>query len=188
MTKASKVLNVSNINKQAKVLTEQVESTIFSSTTDSSFTIKVDKKLNKTKIMAMVSEIMAQLQYARTHKIQVEEVFLPYSILMMIKYFTSLGKDIPGTLNAQLEIMRKLIDLDLLQPILELFPEDETQEVFNAVSETIADTDKRVRELSGRVEEIERAYDEGRIEDTLEIEEDDWIVEEIVDATDKDNS
>ena len=150
-TSSNAKLSMTNINKKAKILDAQSEVKVYSSTLDEFFTLKVDEKFKKTKVMRLVSELMSQLQYASTHEIDLQEVFVPYSILLMIKYFTSLGKEIPNDLPSQLSVMQNITNMDLLQPILESFPEEEAEEVFNTINTTIEGIDEKYREIASRV-------------------------------------
>lgn len=172
---SSTKLSLTNVNKKAKTLDAQSEVKVYSSTLDEFFTLKVDEKFKKTKVMKLVSELMSQLQYASNHEIDLQEVFLPYSILLMVKYFTSFGKEIPNDLPSQIIMMNNMINMDLLQPILESFPEDEANEVFDTINTTIEGIDEKYREVAARVEEIQHAFDNGDIEKILDITDEDWI-------------
>jgi hypothetical protein len=168
-------LSLANVNKKAKELDAQSEVKVYSSTLDQYFTLKVDEKFKKTKVMKLVSELMSQLQYANTHEIDLQEVFIPYSILLMIKYFSSFGKEIPNDLPSQLAIMNNMINMDLLQPILESFPEDEADIIFNTINETIESVDQKYREIAERVEEIQKAFENGEIEKVIDMGDEDWF-------------
>ena len=175
ITSSSTKLSLTNINKKAKTLDTQSEVKVYSSTIDEFFTLKVDDTFKKTKVMKLVSELMSQLQYASRKEIDLQEVFLPYSILLMIKYFTSLAKEIPNDLESQITVMNNMINLNLLQPILECLPEDEAEVVFNTINTTIEEIDEKYKEIVSRVEEIEHAFEVGDIEKVLDITDEDWI-------------
>ena len=174
MTK-KKVLSASNANKASKILAQQYDATVFSSTTKEEFTLKVDKYIQKTKIMELVSEVMAQVHYAREKGILLSEIMLPFSITMILKHFTSMGKDIPTDLESQIQIMRNLIDLDLLQPVLTLFEEKDMQEIFDTIAQTAEGFDKQIQEINDKLSEITNAYQEGRIEDIISVDEYDTV-------------
>lgn len=174
-TSSSTKLSMTNVNKKVKSLDAQSEVKVYSSTLDEFFTLKVDETFKKTKVMKLVSELMSQVQYASVHEIDLQEVFIPYSILLMIKYFTSFGPEIPPDLPSQIIVMNNMINMDLLQPILESLPEDQADLIFNTINETIAGVDEKYKEIAARVEEIQKAFDNGDIEKILDLSDEEWI-------------
>lgn len=123
---AKKNLTVSEIKKQdKKTYGEQIEVEI------NGYSLKIDKVFRKTKINSLIAEVVEKFEYARQNEFKLVDIFVPYSLLLILKYFTSLS--IPDKLEDQLKVMEILIDNNYLEPITEALPQDEINAVFEAM-------------------------------------------------------
>lgn len=172
----SKELNIANINKKMKELDTKIEAKIHSSVINDYFELKVDRYFKKTKLHQMITHIISQVRYANLHGIEIEVLFIPYSVLMMMKYFTSFGeKGFPKTLEEELALLGKLMDLEILDQISDVFPQDQVDLIFGTIQDTVGNIESQVEDIVKRMIEMEKAFEEGRIEDVLEIGEDDIL-------------
>jgi hypothetical protein len=147
----TKSLTVASVKNEVKVLNEQIELEVFSKASGESYTLTVDKHLRNSKIVDLVSEFMVQLQYAREHKIRIEDIIVQYSVFLLIKHFTSFGVGVASDLESQIKVMEHLIDLDLMSPIVDAFDEDEVTAIFESISKTVEQTEKDIQDMTDRI-------------------------------------
>jgi hypothetical protein len=146
MAKRTKTLNLLNLDKEHKKLDEQLTVQI------GDFTIEIDKHIKKSKVYDMIAEIMVQMSNAKKNKIDLTSIFVPYSVLMFIKHFTSFNK-LPNDLDKQIAVMKKLIDLDLIEPIMGAFDKDEVEAVFSQVRDSMSEGEAQIQDMEARFRE-----------------------------------
>jgi predicted RNA-binding protein with EMAP domain len=78
-----------------------------------------------------------------------DEVLAPYLYISIIKEFTSLGEDIPDTVEGQTEVISQLAELDFLMPIIENLPKSEVQKVVKHIENV-------TKELNDALEKYEK--------------------------------
>lgn len=156
----AKNLTMANLNREEKVFKEQLDVSVTSVVTGEEYTLKIDKTIRKSKILELITELMTKLQQARDENLNMDAVFVPYCIILMLKHFSSFGKDIPNDLKGQIALLMKLIDLDILEPILESFPEDQAEKVFDQINETITAMNNKIDALAVKLDEVQEEMEE----------------------------
>lgn len=145
MAKSKKNLTVVDIKKKDKqTFGELIEIEI-----DDGYTLKIDKVFRKTKIGRLVAELVEKCDFARTNNYELTSLLESYVLLLTIKYFTSLT--IPDDLDEQLKVMECLINNDYLTPIINAFPQEE----LNKIYQTIGDTADRMIEFLDNMDSAE---------------------------------
>jgi hypothetical protein len=146
--KQNQNLNLANLKKEVKKLTSQTEETIVIN--DTEYKVKIDDKFLKTKQHNLLDDLVAFLNEAND-KSELLDVSTPYTTLLFIKHFTSI--EVPDEVDEAIDMLRAMIDLDLLGQILNLMPEQEVIQVY----ELLATTVNRMKEnMEMTAEEAER--------------------------------
>lgn len=162
-TPVTKTLTIANINKEGKMLDEQVTVKVVSTISGEEYILKIDKHFKQSKILQLVTEIMAQIQTAKAKKININAIFVPYSLMMVLKHFSSLGKEVPTELNQQIALLNRLIDLGMIEPIFAVLPQEEMNKVFTQITKTIGEMDADISNTLEKLSEMEGQMDEGEI-------------------------
>jgi hypothetical protein len=130
--KQAQNLNLSNLKKEVKKLSSQTEHTI--QIGESDYKLKIDDKFLKTKQHDLLDDLVKFLNEAND-KTALLDVSTPYTTLLFIKHFTSV--EVPDEVDEAVDMLRVLIDLDLLGVILNLMPEQEVVDVYELLAETV---------------------------------------------------
>ncbi|MCY9737443.1 hypothetical protein M5X17_27460 [Paenibacillus alvei] len=157
MAKKNVNLTLANIEKEESKLREKKAVYVTSPVTGTTYNFTMDKHVTKSLGIEMVSEMLTNMAEARKKGLNLTAIIEPYTIMMLIKKFTSLGNDIPNDIGSQVVILGKLINLDILNGILEHFDQKRVQEVFDDVAAAIQKSNDEANKL---FEEIEEAQDE----------------------------
>lgn len=83
-----------------------------------------------------------------------DEIFTPYFYLLIIKEFTSLGEDISDDFEDQTEILKKLIQEDLLIPIIDGLPKEEVYKVIEHTNKVTELVNKNADKLQDKFSDI----------------------------------
>ncbi|MEK5036298.1 hypothetical protein MKY96_33135 [Paenibacillus sp. FSL R7-0302] len=159
----AKNLTSTLITKEDKVLNYRSDAKIQSPVTGEIYKLQIDRKFRKTKIMELTSELLVKIQDAKQKGINMEAIFIPYVMLLIVKHFTSIGNDMPADVTKQIGLLNKLIDLELLNPILMSFEDGEVESVYEAVTETLDKIEEDAKALNDRLAAIEMQMEYDRI-------------------------
>jgi len=124
----SKKLNIQAINKNANKFNEKISQQIedrFGNT----YTLEVSKFFKKTDIQKLIVDYVAfkeQLNEISTQVKTIEQSFFLFPILL-VKYFTNVP--IPDDVEEMLVVAETLINLDLLDKIIGVLPQEEIKRV-----------------------------------------------------------
>lgn len=144
---SKKSLNLTNLKKHDKQLNEQFEIEV------NGYTLKIDSVFRNTKVKQLVAELMDKYHYTQINDDTLSGIFLPYSTLLVIKYFTSL--EIPDELERQLEVLEMLIDGGFLNPIVEALPTAEIEKVTEQIQDVVNLIHMRMDKFEEAVEDVE---------------------------------
>lgn len=159
-TKKAKKLNLSTVTKDAKALEEQLLVVVNSPVNGESYELSIDKKFRKSKTLLMCAELLDTYQFAKLNNIQFDLIFQQFSLLLLIKHFTSFGASMPEKINEQIGLLSKLDDLGLLELIIEAMPEDEVQDAFEMIGKTIDVINTTLETTTISQEELEQRITE----------------------------
>jgi hypothetical protein len=154
-----KKLSYTNVKKEDTKMSEQLIAEV------KNYTFKVDKFFKDSKTMDLIAEMLVKLQEAKQDGIDLKTIFIPYTILLLIKHFTDI--DVPENINEQIAFLRMLIDQDLVNGILESFPKEDVERVSRKIQEAMEEREAMIDELSQQLEAIE-AENELKIRELFE--------------------
>lgn len=167
----AKSLTKTNLKKEAKAFDEYLTVRVTSKISGEEYDVKVDKHFRKSKVTEVIAELMTQVKYAEEKGIDLNSVFTPYSMFLILKHFSSLKDIIPDDLETQISMMRDLSDLKLLEPIFNSLPKQATEEVADIINDTLEKMTNDVYELAKTIAEIQeemRVYEEWEVVESEE--------------------
>lgn len=159
-----KKLNVAELKKQAKKLDEKGEISVMIG--EQEFKLTHDTVFRRTKIQALLEDMLTFFNAVNQEKIGMLEFASPYTALLILKHFTSL--DVPNDVDEALSLLEVLIDLEVLGELVGKLPEEEVVKVYEVltktvenVSESMAETEEELEKIKGQVqnEEVKELVD-----------------------------
>lgn len=142
-------LNVTELKKADKKLDKRKKVIIGEG--KNKYTLYIDNTFRQTKIQGLIVEFIEKFEYLKNENLVNEFDFNLYGYFLMIRHFTSFS--VPKEFEKQIEIMKILIDLELLMPIIESFEQEEikklTEQIINATNNVdafIEETNKQALE------------------------------------------
>src|SRR6185312_4955349 len=129
--KNMKNLNLTEMKKQVKKLDKQTEHPVLIG--EDLYKIKIDDVFRKTKQYKLLDDLVEFFEEGN-NRVEILELATPYTTLLFIKYFTSV--EVSDDIDEALELLDILIDLDVLNQILNLMPEQQVIEVYEILSAT----------------------------------------------------
>lgn len=136
MAKKSTDLRMSEIKKQDKNKYSTKETFTF----EDGKTLNVEVYFRPSKVQTLLEEYSEQINYAQTNGIEISEQTLhDYLYFLMIKHFTTLGKDIADDFETQIAQLEWLVDSDYFKPIVEeAFLKEEVMKVFDKTTDVLS--------------------------------------------------
>ncbi len=127
--KKSNDLKLTDLKKQSKSL-DKMEAYTLANEKDLHFC----PVFKGTKIQSLLNEYQEKTLYTIEHELDMDEqTNYQYILLLTIKYFTHLGKDIPDTFEGQIEALQWLIDNDIFEEIVnDVLDKKEINKVFDS--------------------------------------------------------
>lgn len=127
------------------------------STTIEEAPIKIDKIFSPTKVKKCVYEYISNVTKMKSKYSQDDDyvgVLEPYLIFMLVKHFSSLGKDIPQDIPTQIALMQNMIDSSALFQIMIKFDEDEITKIKEEIEIALAVFNANLEEVEGKVKSM----------------------------------
>lgn len=143
---AKKKLTVQAMKKMDTAFDERKEVSILG------YTVTIDKKFRDTKMQAMLTEIMKDIEQIREQKIELD-VFSLFA-LNMIKQFTDVN--IPDDLEGKIKVLYVMIDNGILLPLYQAFDEEEVDRLTNKMEQVKNANKSFVDSLLKQQEEAEK--------------------------------
>lgn len=163
----AKKVNITNIKKEKKMMDEYLIVTVTSSISGEQYEVNVDKHMRKTKVPDVIAELMIQYKYAKEKGIDLNAIFTPYTMFLVLKHFTSLNDTIPVDLETQIDMMNTLSNMNLLEPLFDELPKDGLENVLNEIDKSINKMSENIFDIAETVQAI---HDEMKdFEDNLEV-------------------
>lgn len=160
--KQIKNLTVTELKKQNKALDAKTEHTIVVG--DSKYKIKVDNTFRKTKQHEVLQDMIDFLNEGHKRN-EILEVATTYTSLLLIKHFTSL--EIPNNIDDAIVMLNVLIDLDILNDIIDLLPEDEVEKMYNSLNASVSRMNENIKELREEADEISEKIENSEVKELL---------------------
>lgn len=153
--KKSNDLKLTDVKREAKAL-DKMETYTLSNEKD----IHFYPVFKGTKIQELLKELQEKTVYAIDKGVELDESKIyHYTLLLCIKFFTHLGKDIPDTYEGQIEAMNWLIDKELFEEIInDVLDKKEVNKVFDKVTTflaTVQFSDKLLTDVNDKVKNLE---------------------------------
>jgi hypothetical protein len=135
----------------------------------SEFEIEIQPKLNETKIMQLISDLVERSEYCSNNKIHFDEVFNTYFLLL--KYFTTIKFNTYKVLKKQyqheLDTVDALYDLGVLDQIWEHFDAESMEQLEISLNKYTKQmkvlTNNRLKEMIS--EELEERLEQDKLEE-----------------------
>lgn len=96
--------------------------------------IEYKQKFSKDGIANVIMDFAKFVQSTNGSSID-EATLTSYMYVLLLKEFTDLSDVISNDLERQLSVLRKLIELDMFESLMEAFPTDEVKRVVDAMQE-----------------------------------------------------
>lgn len=158
-----KNLNIAELKKQNKKLDEKIEGEVLIG--DQIYKISIDKVFRKSKQYALLDDVIDFINESGD-RIELLDLMTPYMTLLMIKHFTSVN--VPDDVEGALEILNVLIDLDALESILNLLPEEETTKLYELLTVTTERMKNNIDEIVAEVEATKENLENQELKDALD--------------------
>lgn len=136
-----KNLTLTEMKKQAKKLGKQTEHEILVG--ENIYKFKVDDVFRKTKQYKLLDDLVEFFSVVNV-RAELLELVTPYTTLLLIKHFTSI--EVSDDIDEAIDTLDVLIDLELLNKILNLLPEQQVIEVYEILSATLERMNENVKE------------------------------------------
>jgi len=107
------------------------------------YDVLVDEQFRPSKINDMVLEYTQKLDYCREKGYDLKSG--EYIFILLIRYFTDI--DIPEDFESQVQMLKIMVDHDLLTPILNSFNEKEVEKMNDKINEFKDNVNKLVAEM-----------------------------------------
>jgi disulfide oxidoreductase YuzD len=147
-----KQLSYTNVKKDDKKLDEKLVVVV------GNYTFNVDAHFRDSKIMDFVNEFLTDSEKARADGIDIDEVFFPYVMIIMIKHFTNIQT--PEEVNEKIAFIKMLVDNELFKPVISALPADQVEKAFTKVEEVAKEKDSLLYVLNAQLEAMEEAQRE----------------------------
>lgn len=108
------------------------------------YSLTIDEVFRPTKIQELISEFIDKQLYIVENEIQFDQ-WLEYTLLLMIKHFTSL--QIPDSFAEQIATWQLLIDNDLFADIVNNINQEEIKKMFNLIQAATDVPDRLAEEI-----------------------------------------
>lgn len=121
------------------------------------YEVTVDEKLSVMKLMRMLLELAEKVKYMYDIN-QVMEI-PNYMVYLIIKYFTDIDCAKVDSFEEQINVFSAMMDLDIIQPILDVIPEDEMKKIgeySKRLTKNIEKFDKQVEDNPELMTEINK--------------------------------
>lgn len=147
--KKEKSLTVSSLTTHSKEL-DKKDSVMVYSNLGEAFKLDIYKKFKHTKKVECLADMMNTFKRCTDAGIEIEKIMREFLILMVIKHFTSLGETIPEDPAKFVDVLTKLIDLELLTKIFEELDQYEVNELINMFLQVVTET-KEYAEITAEI-------------------------------------
>jgi hypothetical protein len=144
-----KNLTATSLKKEAKKLDAQTEHSI--SVGENEYKIKIDDKFRNTKQHKLLDNLVEFLNQL-DNKVELIDLVTPYISLLFIKHFTNV--EISDDIDEAVDMLQVMIDLEILAPILNKMPEEETAKVYDLIATTVNRMRENMEELSDEADKI----------------------------------
>jgi hypothetical protein len=147
-----KNLTLGEMKKQVKKLEARTDHEV--KVGEDVYKVSIDNVFIKTKQYALLDDMVHFLKESSDNP-DILDYATPYTTLLMVKHFTSI--EVSDNIDEAIELLNILIDLDLLNQVLNLLPEDEivkmyeilsstTKRMTESVEKSVADAEKKALE------------------------------------------
>lgn len=185
-------LNIKQINKEVKK--HDVKSKGFVEINGKEYEIEIKEHFTETEIQELIKDLMVFVQEAI--KVQEDSNFdmleyaIQYSGALIIKHFSSL--DVPDDVYEIIATSKKLVDLNIMVPILGMFPVDQINKVNERAELALSSIGAVAEDLlkEERQEKVKEDMKKNvRLETEEEIKDSEKMIEDAMkeNATEKDN-
>jgi hypothetical protein len=127
MAKKMKANEIINIAKKEYAFREVIVTT----PDNQEFSVQIQEKLNNTKIMSLIADLVEAKEYCTKNKYKFNEVL--YLYVLLIKYFTNIQfttyKTIQKQISHNLELIECIIDLGVFEQITKYFDLDSMKKI-----------------------------------------------------------
>lgn len=154
-----KNLNITELKKHNRKLDEKETHQLM--VDGEEYSIGIDKLFRKTKQYKLIEDF-AEFMNQASKDVELLDLATPYITLLFVKHFTSVN--VPNEIEGAIELLNVLIDLDLLNSILNLFPEDQVAEVYKIISATADKMSAEITETVNEIENIKEQVENGELE------------------------
>lgn len=113
------------------------------------YDVLIDEQFRPSKISEMITEFTQKLDYCREKGYDLK--FGEYVFVLLIKYFTDIT--IPSSFEEQVQMLKLLVDHELLTPIINAFDENEMKKLNDNINKYKDNVDKLLEDLKAEQEE-----------------------------------
>jgi hypothetical protein len=152
MANKAKKLNLSNLQKAEKERSKKTKVTIEG--TSNKWTVEIHNEFSKADISSLLHEVSNTHKELKNIGYELNGVFAPYIYMLAIKYFTSLGEDIPKGVNEQVEIMKILINEEVFIPLIESLPKDQVEKLLLSINDFTKSVNQGMDNLEDQINDI----------------------------------
>lgn len=157
-----KNLTMNELMKQGKKLDVQEEAVIVINDTD--YRIKFDTHFRKTKQHALLEDILELFNEGAKNP-DILDFATPFTSLLILKHFTSV--EVPDDFNDALVLLQVLIDLERLDVMINVLPEDEVLKIYELLEATVRNLDANLTEYEKEAEELAKKLENDEVRDFI---------------------
>ena len=157
-----KNLTLAELKKQSKKLEAREKHEVVVG--DTVYKVEVDTVFRKTKQYALLDDLVAFFNEGN-RRVELLDLATPYVSLLFIKHFTSI--EVSENVDEAIELLNVLIDLDLLNQILNLMPEQEVIQVYEILSSTTERMKGNIEETLAEIEKIREQVQNDEVKELL---------------------
>lgn len=158
-----KNLNVTELKKKAKELSKQKEETVKDIHGDE-YNIKIDEFFRKSKIHKLLEDLIDFMNETRNNE-ELVGITTVYTSLLLIKHFTNLS--IPDDIDGSVDMLYAITDLELLDEILNVLPEEEVEKVYNQLKISTERMNANLDELLKEAGDLDDKIDNKEVKDFI---------------------
>lgn len=144
-----KNLTLAELKRQSKKLDAKEKHEVVVG--DTIYKVEIDTVFRKTKQYALLDDLVAFFDAGNKNPLLLD-LATPYVSLLFVKHFTSV--EVSDNIDEAIELLNVMIDLDLLNQILNLMPEQEVIQVYEILSSTTERMKGNIEETLAEIEKI----------------------------------
>lgn len=171
-----KNLNLAELKKQSKKLNETKPFKV--TIGDTEYKLTHDVAFRKTKQQALLEDMLKFFNEIGDSNMELLELTSPYTALLIIKHFTSL--EVPDAIDEAIELLKVLIDLEVLSTIVNELPEDEIVKVYELLTQTVENIKASVEDAESELEVIAGDIENNDVLKLVEAEVVEEVKEEVI--------